>query len=1235
MEAGVSGNDADGDRIDHLFDVDETNGVDANGDGVDDDVIGADTDRDGVPDSVDPDVDGDGIPDSVEGSNDSDGDAIPDKLDTDSDNNGVPDSVEAAVSAQDADGDGIDDTFDVGQTGGTDANGDGIDDDVTGADTDGDGIPDSVDADNDGDGVPDSVEGTDDVDNDGLGNYLDADSDNDGINDGVEAGVTGNDSDGDGIDDLFDVDETGGVDANSDGVDDSVIGKDTDADGIPDGADLDADGDGIPDRVEGQVDSDGNGLPDNLDPDSDNDGVPDGIEAGVSGKDADGDGIDDSFDVDQTGGSDANGDGIDDTVFGSDTDGDGIPDSIDKDTDGDGIPDIVEGLGDLDGDGIPDNLDTDSDNDGISDGVEAGVSGIDTDGDDIDDAFDVDQTGGSDANGDGIDDSFSGSDTDGDGTPDSTDLDADGDSIPDTIEGNGDTDADGIPDYLDSDADGDGISDFQESTLNGVVPADKDQDGIFDYLDLDSDNDGISDEIEGGGDLDGDGVANYRDLDVDSDGISDLVEMRLTLAEVVAIDKNLDGVIDLNFEVGNNGMADVVETEAESGIENYVIIDHDNDSVFDYRDHDSDNDGILDTIESNSLDENLDGKIDVQLQSDAPLNGDSVLYADPVAGESPPDTDGDSLADFRDQDSDNDGILDSVEAFGSEMDADRDGQIDDFLDADGDGVNDRLSDYLAPATDTDGNGKPDSIEIDSDRDGIADIVENGGVDQDGDGQVDNFSDADSDGVDDGVAVLPPVIVDSDADGSPDFQDRDSDNDGVSDLVESGGVDADGDGNADVPLLGEALPDQNSDGIPDYQQTGVGNFIRTGLSGSGCSIGVNRGKGIDPLFLLLSLSAVFYFVRRVRNARLRKDAAVGMGILLTATIALSSNVQADPSRYSTDGDFLDSALLGGTSFSNNRPAGWYLGMGLGVSSLKPETGEVEGWSIHDSSDVGAQLTLGLDLSPRTSIEMHAAELGSVSLSPLGSIGYSMYGASGLFYIANKDKRIHPTAINAFGRLGVGYLKNHAEDGVIFVNENRTHVMYGVGLEYSSRSRSRFGLRAEIIAYDTDAKLAQLALLYRFGKASKRSKQEGILASVPASLEAPLNVAKAVALTDEPSKTNLTPPTLAAALPSIMFEFDAYALSLDTQYVLDNVASTLIDNKGVSIVVSGHADSVGSDEYNVALSQRRADSVVRYLKSKGISMARMHSVAYGESSPVQFNGTDAGRAINRRVEIDVAQ
>ncbi|MNY77910.1 Outer membrane porin F precursor [compost metagenome] len=69
------------------------------------------------------------------------------------------------------------------------------------------------------------------------------------------------------------------------------------------------------------------------------------------------------------------------------------------------------------------------------------------------------------------------------------------------------------------------------------------------------------------------------------------------------------------------------------------------------------------------------------------------------------------------------------------------------------------------------------------------------------------------------------------------------------------------------------------------------------------------------------------------------------------------------------------------------------------------------------------------------------------------------------------------------------------------------------------------------------------------------------------------------------------------------------------------------------MDGHTDSVGSDAYNQGLSERRAASVVDYLIGQGVAAEKLSSQGFGESKPIEDNGTDAGRAQNRRVEIHV--
>lgn len=236
---------------------------------------------------------------------------------------------------------------------------------------------------------------------------------------------------------------------------------------------LDADGDGIPDRIEctdsnNCEDTDGDGTPDFEDTDSDGDGIPDEIERGDSCSDPL-------------------------NCVPVDTDGDGTPDYQDTDSDGDGIPDEIERGDncetltdctpvDTDGDGTPDYRDLDSDGDTIPDSVEKGSSCTSLD-------------------------NCTPQDTDNDGTPDYLDLDSDNDGIPDRIEASCsvsitflsvtataqslvdtpcDTDGDGTPDFRDGDSDNDGLIDTLErgstcQTLDNCTPVDSDGNGIPDF----------------------------------------------------------------------------------------------------------------------------------------------------------------------------------------------------------------------------------------------------------------------------------------------------------------------------------------------------------------------------------------------------------------------------------------------------------------------------------------------------------------------------------------------------------------------------------------------------------------------------------------------------------------------------------------------------------------------------------------------------------------------------------
>ena len=103
-------------------------------------------------------------------------------------------------------------------------------------------------------------------------------------------------------------------------------------------------------------------------------------------------------------------------------------------------------------------------------------------------------------------------------------------------------------------------------------------------------------------------------------------------------------------------------------------------------------------------------------------------------------------------------------------------------------------------------------------------------------------------------------------------------------------------------------------------------------------------------------------------------------------------------------------------------------------------------------------------------------------------------------------------------------------------------------------------------------------------------------------------------------------------AVQFAFDKDNLTKDSKAALDQLATNVPNAKGYIIAVEGGTDSVGDAEYNYALSQRRADSVVQYLASQhNIPAHKIYLIGLGKDKPVESNKTRDGRAKNRRVDV----
>jgi len=721
------------------------------------------------------------------GTRDSDGDGVDDDRDADADQDGVPDVVEG---------------------GGTDASGD----------RDRDRIPDFLDSDIAGfvDVNSDGVDDRQDSDDDGVPNFLDLDSDNDGIPDLVENGPVSLDADRDGrIDDATDDDGDGlaGL-VDEDDADPAVIvsmrmARDTDTSGGPDYLDLDADGDGLWDIVEGGgEDATGDGLVDGF-TDADGNGlaaVVDPAEAGMPPATPDTD-RDDDFDVQDADhgrdpvltrfrAPDARGSGLSrgrNTLTGDafdfqevDANGEWVLVGLEPpDADGDGLPRDAR---DTDADGLPDYLDPDDDGDGVLTFFEEPDKNLDGN---PADARDTDRR--SDGGADGVPD-YLDSDDDGDGvlTEDEA-ADANGDGDPDDARR---SDGDTAPDFLDQDDDGDEISTRTEIADGGALspPAadlgGTDADADPHYLDVDSDGDGVLDRAEGREDLDGDGIPNYLDpdsapSDMDMDGLRDDLECPGFFGGSVCPDSDMDGMPDWN-------------------------------------DPDDDDDGVLTRLELPNGDTDGDSRSN---HLDPDDDGDGIPTRDERPGATDRDTDRDGAADYLDSDDDDDGIPTIIETADGAMhgtDVDMDGLVN-WLDpnADGDAGTDAMECMTPDAcADADGDGIPDYLDngtevLDSDMDGLSDPSECPSEpcrDTDMDGNAD-YLDPD----DDGDSILTrderPSMMnrDSDMDGAPDHLDVDDDNDTIPTRLERPeGMDVDTDGDTFPDHLD---PDDDADGIP--------------------------------------------------------------------------------------------------------------------------------------------------------------------------------------------------------------------------------------------------------------------------------------------------------------------------------------------------------------------------------------------------------------------------------------
>ncbi len=119
-------------------------------------------------------------------------------------------------------------------------------------------------------------------------------------------------------------------------------------------------------------------------------------------------------------------------------------------------------------------------------------------------------------------------------------------------------------------------------------------------------------------------------------------------------------------------------------------------------------------------------------------------------------------------------------------------------------------------------------------------------------------------------------------------------------------------------------------------------------------------------------------------------------------------------------------------------------------------------------------------------------------------------------------------------------------------------------------------------------------------------------------------------DEGEMTEMNTP-MPGSFPTVYFDFDKATLRADAREMLQQAAEAMKGNADARITIEGHCDARGSNEYNLALGERRARAVKSYLRTLGVTGDRLSTLSYGEERPASMGGDESAWGQNRRAEL----
>ncbi|MFB9134978.1 OmpA family protein [Vibrio olivae] len=273
---------------------------------------------------------------------------------------------------------------------------------------------------------------------------------------------------------------------------------------------------------------------------------------------------------------------------------------------------------------------------------------------------------------------------------------------------------------------------------------------------------------------------------------------------------------------------------------------------------------------------------------------------------------------------------------------------------------------------------------------------------------------------------------------------------------------------------------------------------------------------------------------------------------------------------------------------------------------------------DDEDMGGGIFAGYNLNPYIGIELGYDYLGEFTTGVSGD-GLSDESISA-FSLTPKLSYPVLEQLAIYGRAGGAY--------VDFDGDNHWSFTGAVGFEFKVMTKGALRLEYQTItdvndqSYRTQGNLISIGFIYDFG---------GKPTPVPVMMEKESKEITTTIIEKPPQPVIKT--FEAQRLDSGLFALNSANLKPESHARLDSLVSFLRTYPQASVNIIGYTDSSGSAEYNLQLSERRAQSVAKVLQERGIAASRIRAEGRGESEPIADNSTPEGRERNRRVEIFV--